>query len=65
MKVYRVWAEVEEIDEEAGSYVCCETPQSIKEFATEDEAVAFAISLRASHWDGPVVEEPGNEEVAP
>ena len=57
MKVYRVWADVEEIDEEAGSYVCCECPQSLKEFATEKEAVAFAVSLSDANWDGPIEEE--------
>lgn len=54
MKTYKVWVEIEEIDEEADSYVCMECPQSLKEFATVNEAVAFANDLHDSHWDGPL-----------
>jgi len=52
MKTYKVWVEIEEIDEEADSYVCMECPQSLREFATEKEAIAFANQLNDAHWDG-------------
>lgn len=61
MKYYKVWVDVEEIDEDAGSYICCECPQSLREFATEKEAIAFANQLNDAHWDGGIDKEDNNE----
>jgi len=63
MKVYKVWVDVEEIDEEADRKAKLRWLRNVREFATEEEAVAFAIRLADAHWDGPLEWEP-SEEVA-
>ena len=55
MKYYKIWIDVEEIDEDADSYESCECPQSLREFRTEKEAVAFCIDLVDRHWDGGII----------
>ena len=45
-KIYKVWIEIEEIDEEEGTYEDYSTPHSVGgEFETPEEAEALVASL--------------------
>ena len=46
MRVYKIWIEIEEIDEENGVYEDAAEPISIGgEFDTLEEAIAFRVDL--------------------
>lgn len=43
---YKVWMEIEEIDEDSGHYESLECPVSLREFDTLEEAVEFQNKMR-------------------
>jgi hypothetical protein len=49
---YKVWVEIEKIDEATDTYEDCELPQGLREFRTEEEAIAFCTRLSDTYWDG-------------
>ena len=54
MRYYKVWVEIEEIDEENDSYLNVGEPSPIANFATFDEANMFALTLYRESQDNPV-----------
>ena len=54
MRYYKVWVEIEEIDEENDSYLNVGEPSSIANFATFDEANMFVLTLYREAQKNPV-----------
>lgn len=48
---YKVWMEIEEIDDDKGHYESLECPVSLREFRTLDEAVKFQGDMSEAHWE--------------
>jgi|TARA_B100000900_G_C20418011_1_gene649738 hypothetical protein len=54
MRYYKVWVEIEEIDEENDSYLNVGEPSPIANFATFDEANMFVLTLYREAQKNPV-----------
>lgn len=54
MKTYKVWIEIEEIDEENDSYLNKGEPMSIGEFASLEEAEMFQRTLYEESLNNPI-----------
>ena len=54
MKYYKVWVEIEEIDEEKDSYMNVGEPSPIANFATFEEADMFVLTLYRESQNNPV-----------
>ena len=54
---YKVWIEVEAIDEDADHYERCGEPIDVGVLNTEEEALCFQAELETLAWTIPINEE--------
>lgn len=50
MKYYKIWTEIEEIDEENGTYIDQENPLSVTEVKTYEEAIRIQYEIRETYY---------------
>ena len=58
--IYKIWMEIEEIDDDKGHYESLDCPVSLRAFDTLEEAVKFQEEMSSAHYQ--IIPQVGEEE---